>query len=189
MPDRSAQHAAGVHEPVIGVRNAVAVVLRAVCVEGVASIEGKRGAVKGVCAGPEGHVDDAPARSPVRGVDAGRLDLELLYGIDRRRVLPAPGRGIRCAIDQKLVVAGAAALNRDVAGGVPGPRARETRASEGGLCELRARGELQQLVDLPAIERQLRHALVLHRLGERRLVRLDGAERRDNGYGFLQSPE
>ncbi len=121
----------------------------------------------------------------IRGVGARRLHLELLDGVHGRRVRPAAGAAVGRAVDQELVVPGPASVDGDRPVHVPGPRPREALGPELDLGEERACRLLEQHVDLASVERQLRDALVLHGLGERRLVRFRLLEAGGDGHRLL----
>ena len=66
-------------------------------------------------------------------------------------------------------------------------RVPENPVAPNVVCvKMRAGGQLHQHVDLTAVERQLRDALVLDRLGDRALVRLDRARLRADRHRLLQ---
>src|SRR6185503_514068 len=109
--DRAADHRLAVGVLVPLVRDVVQRVLDRVRVERRAAEERRARSVQHVGARLQRQVDDAAAGAAVGGVGAGGVYLEFFNFVYWRRVAASPGAGVRGAVDQELVVAGAAAVD------------------------------------------------------------------------------
>ncbi len=135
-------------------------------VERLAARELVDAAVHAVGARLERHVDDAARRAPVLRVVAVGDDLEFLHRVDRRHVgdVVAPlNRVVRRAVEQELVVAVLAAVDRPVGDGavverplinrrpVVGDARRQVRQHEGIARVQRKLGDAQVVDDHAAV--------------------------------------
>ena len=139
-------------------------VLDLVRVERGAAEERRRRSAQVVRARLQRQVDDAAAGAAVGGVGARRVHLELFDGVHRRRVVhpPVPAFDAPSIRNSLLPVRLPWIVTLPLTSHARVPE--KPVAPNVCLREQRAGRELQQHVDLPAVERQLRHLLVVHRL-------------------------
>src|SRR5450759_4256057 len=153
------------------------IALREIGVELVVAHVFRKGSVKIVGAALHGHVEDAAAGQPQRGVRRGRGNFEFLDAVYQRSELPFAGSGVDgSAIQVELVAAGGATVHGQAAVGVPSARAGEPAGAELLLGKDHAGGELRQHEHLAAVERQFADALVVHKLAQHGAFGIDGGQ-------------